>query len=122
MTIAIWCILIAAALPYVAFSFVRGIDPDQPRRNAGDLQGRSARAYGAHLNGLETFPWFASAVIVAHIVGGASRIVDILAVVYILVRIGHMAAYLAGRQPLRSAAFTVGGLVALAIFVSPVFR
>ena len=58
----------------------------------------------------------------AHIVGGASWIVDILAVVYILVRIGHMAAYLAGRQPLRSAAFTVGQLVALAIFVSPAFR
>ena len=122
MTIAIWCILIAAALPYVAFSLVRGIDPNQPRLNAGDLEGRSARAYGAHLNGLETFPWFASAVIVAHIVGGASRIADILAVVYILVRIGHMAAYLAGRQPLRSAAFTVGQLVALAIFVSPAFR
>jgi len=25
MTIAIWCILIAATLPYAAFSFVKGI-------------------------------------------------------------------------------------------------
>jgi uncharacterized MAPEG superfamily protein len=122
MTIAIWCILIAATLPYVAFSFVKGIDPNQPRSHAGDLTGRSMRAYGAHLNGLETFPRFAAAVIVAHMVGGPSRIADVLAVVYLLLRIGHMAAYIAGRQPLRSAAFGVAQLMAVALFVSPLFR
>jgi uncharacterized MAPEG superfamily protein len=122
MTIAIWCILIAATLPYVAFGFVKGVDPNQPRFRVGDLEGQSMRAYGAHLNGLETFPWFASAVIVAHMIGGPSRIVDILAVVYVLVRIGHMAVYIAGRQPLRSAAFSIGQLVAVAIFISPLFR
>jgi uncharacterized MAPEG superfamily protein len=122
MTIAIWCILIAATLPYVAFGFVKGIDSNQPRYHVGDLIGQSARAYGAHLNGLETFPWFASAVIVAHMIGGPSRIADILAVVYILLRIGHMAAYIAGRQPLRSAAFTVAQFIALAIFITPLFR
>ncbi len=47
---------------------------------------------------------------------------NILAVVYVLLRIGHMAAYIAGRQPLRSAAFTVAQFVALAIFISPLFR
>ena len=122
MTIAIWCILIAATLPYVAFSFVKGLDRIEPRHRVGELAGRSARAYGAHLNGLETFPWFASAVIVAHMIVGPSRIADLLAVIYILIRIGHMAAYIAGRQPLRSAAFTAGQLIALAIFVSPLFR
>jgi uncharacterized MAPEG superfamily protein len=55
-------------------------------------------------------------------VGGPSRPADILAVVYVLLRVGHMAAYLAGRQPLRSAAFTVAQFVALAIFVSPLLR
>ena len=122
MTIAIWCILIAATLPYVPFTFVKGLDPNQPRYHVGDLRGRPARAYGAHLNGLETFPWFASAVIVAHMIAGPSRIVDVLAVAYILVRIGHMAAYIAGRQPLRSAAFAISQFVAVAIFISPLFR
>jgi len=122
MTVAIWCILIAATLPYVAFGFVKGIDANQPRYHVGELAGQSARAYGAHLNGLETFPWFAAAVIAAHMVGGPSRITDILAVVYILMRIGHMWAYIAGRQPLRSAAFGVGQLIAVAIFISPLFR
>ena len=122
MTIAIWCIFIAATLPYVAFSFVKGLDPIQPRYHVGDMAGQSIRAYGAHLNGLETFPWFAAAVIVAHMVGGPSRIADVLAVVYVLLRVGHMAAYVAGRQPLRTAAFGIAQLVALAIFVSPLYR
>ena len=122
MTIAIWCIFIAATLPYVAFGFVKGLDPDKPRYHVSDLDARSIRAYGAHLNGLETFPWFAAAVIVAHMVGGPSRIADVLAVAYVLVRIGHMAAYVSGRQPLRSAAFGIAQLVALAIFISPLFR
>jgi uncharacterized MAPEG superfamily protein len=122
MTIAIWCILIAQTLPYVAFSFVKGLDGNQPRYHVSELAGQSVRAYGAHLNGLETFPWFAAAVIVSHLVGGPSRIVDILAVIYILLRIGHMTAYIAGRQPLRTAAFAVAQLVALAIFISPLFR
>ena len=122
MTIAIWCILIAFILPYVAFSFVKGLEPNQPRARVPDLDGRSARAYAAQLNGFETAPLFAASVIVAHMVAGPSRLVDILAIVYVLLRAGHLAAYLADRQPLRSAAFGIGQLVALAIFVSPLFR
>ena len=73
MTIAIWCILIAGTLPYVAFNFVKGLDARQPRAGVGGLDGRAARAYGAQLNGFETFPIFAAAVIVSHVVGGPSR-------------------------------------------------
>jgi uncharacterized MAPEG superfamily protein len=95
MTIALWCNFIAATLPYVPFSYVKGLDPIQPRHHVGKLAERFLHASGAHLNGLETFPWFAAAVIVSHMVGGPSRIVDF----YILVRIG-LTAYVAGRQPL----------------------
>jgi uncharacterized MAPEG superfamily protein len=122
MTIAIWCILIAGTLPYVAFGFVKGLDPHQPRAGVVGLEGRAARAYGAQLNGFETFPIFAAAVIVSHVVGGPSMTANILAVVYVLLRIGHMVAYIADRQPLRSAAFTVAQLVAAAIFILPAFR
>lgn len=122
MTIALWCVLIAGLLPYVAFSFVRGVDPRLPRAGAANLAGLSARAYGAHLNGLETYPFFAAAVIVAHMVAGPSRVTDILAVVYILVRIAHMVAYLADRQPVRSAMWGVGLMIAAAIFVLPAFH
>jgi uncharacterized MAPEG superfamily protein len=47
MTIALWCIFIAATLPYVPFSYVKGLDPIQPRHHVGDLAERSLRAYGA---------------------------------------------------------------------------
>jgi hypothetical protein len=50
--------LIAATLPDVAFCFVKGLDPNQPRHHVVDLIGQSTRAYRAHLNGLETFPLF----------------------------------------------------------------
>lgn len=122
MTIAIWCILIAGTLPYVAFGFVKGLSHGEPRKGLDGLDGRSARAYAAHLNAFETFPVFAAAVIVAHVVEGASVTVDGLAIVYILIRVGHLAAYLADRPPLRSAAFTIAQLVAAAIFIHPLFR
>jgi uncharacterized MAPEG superfamily protein len=123
MTIAIWCILIAGTLPYVAFGvFVKGLDPRLPRAGAGGLDGQAARAYGAQLNGFETFPLFAAAVIVSHIVGGPSMAANILAVLYVLLRIGHMAAYVADRQPLRTAAFSLAQLIAAAIFILPAFR
>ncbi len=122
MTIAIWCILIAGTLPYVAFGFVKGLDPRQPRAGVTGLEGQAARAYGAQLNGFETFPLFAAAVIVSHIVVGPSLAANLLAVVYVLLRIGHMAAYIGDRQPLRSAAFSVAQLVAAAIFILAAFR
>jgi uncharacterized MAPEG superfamily protein len=56
MTIAFWCILIAGTLPYVAFSFVKGLDGRHPRAGVIGLEGPAARAYGAQLNGFETFP------------------------------------------------------------------
>ena len=122
MTIAIWCIFIAATLPYVPFAMVKGLDPIRPRIGVDKLDPQYQLAYGAHLNGLETFPWFAAAVIVSHMVGGPSRVVDILALVYVLLRAGHMGAYIGGRQPLRTTLFALAQLVALAIFVSPLFR
>jgi uncharacterized MAPEG superfamily protein len=122
MTIAIWCIFIAATLPYVPFAMVKGLDPIRPRIGVDKLDPQYQLAYGAHLNGLETFPWFAAAVIVSHMVGGPSRVTDILALVYVLLRAGHMGAYIGGRQPLRTTFFALAQLVALAIFVSPLFR
>jgi uncharacterized MAPEG superfamily protein len=122
MTIAIWCILVAAILPYVSAGFVRGLDRNEPRGHLAALEPRSVRAYGAQLNAFETFPIFAASVIVAHMVGGPSRFADITAILYILCRVGHMSAYIARNQPLRSLGFTLGQAAAVAIFVSPLFR
>jgi uncharacterized MAPEG superfamily protein len=123
MTVAIWCILVAALLPYVPFGFAKHkLDPRAPGLGAAQLEGRAARAYGAHLNAFEAFPFFAAAVIVSQVVEGVSATVGWLALAFLVARVGHIGFYLADRPPLRSACFTVGLLLTLAIFVHPAFR
>jgi len=122
MTIAFWCVLIAAFLPYVAFGMVRGLDPKLPRASARDLEGAALRAHGAHLNSFEAFAPFAAAVTIAHIVGGASSAANWLAVAFIVVRLGHTFFYVTDRQPLRSTCFGIGLLLTVAIFISPLFH
>ena len=123
MTVAIWCVLVAALLPYVPFALVMGrVDQRAPRLAARGLEGLAARAHGAHLNAFEALPFFAAAVIVSHIVEGASATVAWLAVAFIVARIGHIGFYLADRPPLRSACFTLALLLAIAIFIHPAFR
>jgi uncharacterized MAPEG superfamily protein len=123
MTIAIWCVLVAALLPYAVFGPASArLDIKQPRRLIGDLEGIAARAHGAHLNHFETFPFFAAAVIIAHMLSGASTLVNWLAVAYIAVRLIYTAMYLTDRQPLRSVSFFVGLIIVIVIFVSPLFH
>jgi uncharacterized MAPEG superfamily protein len=122
MTVAFWCVLVAALLPYVPLGLAKSkLDRHLPRIGAQALEGLAARGYGAHLNGFEAFPFFAAAVIVSHLVEGASATVGWLALAFIVARIGHMAFYLADRPPLRSACFTLGLLLTIVIFVHPAF-
>jgi uncharacterized MAPEG superfamily protein len=123
MTIAFWCVLIAALLPYAVFGPAASkLDIKLPRKLGRDLEGVPGRAYGAHLNHFEAFPFFAAAVIIAHIVGGASALVNWLAVAFIVVRVFYTAMYLTDRQPLRSASFFVGLGISIVIFITPLFR
>lgn len=123
MTIAIWCVLIAALLPYLVYGPAASkVNIRLPRASAPQLEGLPARAHGAHLNHFETFPFFAVAVIIAHMLEGASALVNVLAVAYIVVRVFYTAMYLTDHQPLRSASFFVGLLLAIVIFVSPLFH
>ena len=123
MTIAFWCVLIAALLPYVVFGPAAAkLDIKLPRKLIGDLEGTAARAYGAHLNHFEAFPFFAAAVIMAHVVSGPTALVNWLAVAFIVVRLFYTAMYLTDRQPLRSGSFFLGLFITIAIFISPIFH
>jgi uncharacterized MAPEG superfamily protein len=123
MTIAFWCVLIAGLLPYAAFGVIASsLDPRLPRVAASRLDGLKARANGAHLNAFEAFGFFAAAVIIAHLVEGANSTVNLLAVAFLIFRIGHMAFYLADRQPLRSACFGLGALMSILIFLHAAFH
>jgi uncharacterized MAPEG superfamily protein len=122
MTIAFWCVFVAALLPYVPFGLVKGVDPKNPRASVKDLTGLPARAYSAHLNAFEAFPPFAAAVIISHLTLGANRSTDILALAFLIARFAHLGFYLADRQPLRSAAFFAGAIILVAMFLHAGWR
>lgn len=124
MTIAIWCVLIAGLLPYVVFGPPASkLNARLPRGSSvHQLEGLPARAHGAHLNHFEAFPFFAAAVIIAHMLEGPSALVNGLAVAFMATRVFYTAMYLTDRAPFRSAAFFLGLLIAIAIFVTPLFH
>jgi uncharacterized MAPEG superfamily protein len=121
MTVALWCVLTAAILPYIAtLTAKRGtrFDNARPREWLAKQTGYRARANAAQLNGFEAFPLFAAAVIVAQMTGGPQDRVDMLAVLFILARVFHFGFYLADKATLRSVAWFIGFASAIAIFVS----
>jgi uncharacterized MAPEG superfamily protein len=127
MTVAEWCLLAAVILylltiaPFKPIGW-REFDNSKPRDPAFYSQPLRARALGAHLNGIETFPFFAVAVLLAEFRGAPQGRIDALAVAFILVRLAFVAAYLGDRPWTRTALWNVGFFVNLAIFLQPLFR
>jgi len=61
-----------------------------------------ARALGAHQNGIEAFPFFAVAVLLAEFRGSPQNLINELAVLFLIVRIAYVLTYLGNRPRLRS--------------------
>jgi len=125
MPLAYWCVLVAAILPLVIVIYAKtGSDGDNhhPRDSVERLPPRNRRAYAAHLNAYENFPFFAAAVIVAKTQGASIATLNALAVIYIVLRILHAALYIADKASLRSLVFSLAWLINIAIFVLPAFN
>lgn len=126
MPIALWCVLIAGVLPIVTVGLAkwgsRDFDNANPRGWAGGLDGWRERAVAAQQNGFEAFPLFAAAVLVANTQGHEGLVADLLAVAFVLLRIGYVACYLTDRPTLRSTVWSAGFFVTVAIFTLPVWR
>jgi uncharacterized MAPEG superfamily protein len=122
MTPALWCVLIAALLPYVAATLAKAggerYDNRDPREWLRRQEGWRVRANHAQLNGFEAFPFFAAAVIVAQMLAAPQDRVDALAVIFIVARIGHLVSYVADWHWARSIAWLVGWLACILLFVS----
>ncbi|MCX7323256.1 MAG: MAPEG family protein [Hyphomicrobiales bacterium] len=119
MTMALWCVLVAGILPVVAAGIAKWgtvLDNNHPRDWANSLGGYRRRAYAAHHNAYEAFPFFAAAVIVANITDAPQGMVNILAIVFIAARIGYTAAYMADLSTPRSILWAVGWFATIAIF------
>lgn len=125
MPFAYWCILIAALLPIVWAKYAKtGFVGENryPRDIIGSLPPPKRRAYAAHQNAFESFPFFAAAVIIAITQGASVSIVNALAGAYVLLRIVHGCLYVGDQPTLRSLVYAAAFAVNIAIFVSPIFR
>lgn len=122
MTVALWCVLAAALLPYLATTIAKAggerYNNRDPRGWLERQDGFRVRANNAQLNAFEAFPFFAVAVIVAQMLQAPQDRVDALAVIFIAARLAYLACYLADWHWARSVAWLIGWLACIFLFVS----
>lgn len=125
MTVAYWCVLIAAIIPLIAVGIAKlgatGYNNRYPRSWLEKQQGYRARAGAAQSNSFEAFPFFAAAVIVAHLTGAPQGRLDLLAVLFVVARVIYVACYLGDWHSTRSIVWAIGFITCCAIFLSGAF-
>lgn len=121
MTIALWCVAIAAVFPILCTSIAKGgslrnYDNRNPRDWLGRQQGYQARANAAQQNSWEALAVFSAGVFAAHLAHAPQARVDLLAEIFVVVRFIYLACYLADLAALRSAVWFVGFGLSIALF------
>jgi uncharacterized MAPEG superfamily protein len=127
-TLAYWCVLVAALLPYVCASLAKaggvgksrrdgGFDNHDPRAWLAQQKGRHARANAAQANSFEGLPFFIGAVVIAHQLGAAQGWLDWMALGYVVCRVAFIALYVADKATARSLVWTVGLLLNIGILL-----
>ena len=128
-TVAYWCVLIAALLPLVCAALAKWQGVGKPRREGGfdnhdprawlarqsDWQGR---ANSAQANSFEALPFFIGAVIIAHQLGAPQARLDILALLFVTLRVIYIAMYIAGLPTIRSSIWALALAVNIGILFS----
>jgi uncharacterized MAPEG superfamily protein len=128
-TVAYWCVLIAAMLPFACAYLAKWRGLGKPRREGGfdnsDPRGWlarqtdwQARANAAQANSFEALPLFIGAVIIAHQLGAPQTRLDILAVLFVTLRIIYISMYVAGLPTIRSAIWGLALLANIGILFS----
>lgn len=126
-TVAYWCVFMAVLLPLVCAGLAKSGGFGRPRREGGydNHNPRAwmarqsdwhARANAAQANSFEALPFFMGAVIVAHQLGAGQTLLDILAFVFVMLRIFYIMMYVSDMPRARSAVWGAAFLVNVAIF------
>ena len=119
-TLAYGCVLVAALLPMFcallakAGAMPRGGNRD-PRAWLAAQSGWRARANAAQANSFEVLPFFIGAVIIAHQLGASQMRLDVLAFLFVVLRVLFIMMYVANMATARSVVWTVALLVNIAI-------
>ncbi len=125
-SLAHWCVLIAALLPAICGGIAKsgrfskpagagGYDNRDPRAWLGRQSGWRARANAAQANSFEALPFFIGAVVLALQLGADTGRVDLLAAIFVLLRIAYIGLYVGGLATLRSLVWTCALGVNIAI-------
>ena len=127
MTVAEWCVFAVVVLYLLTIVPVKWIgaqqyDNAQPRDPAFYQEAIRARALGAHQNGIEAFPFFAAAVLLAEFRIAPQNLINELAVLFLIVRIAYVLTYIGNRPRLRSILWNLGFTINVAIFFLPLIR
>ncbi|MGE5157487.1 MAG: MAPEG family protein [Gemmatimonas sp.] len=127
MTIAEYCVFGSVVLYLLTIVPVkwlgfRDYDNSKPRDPAFYEEGIRSRALGAHQNGIETFPFFAVAVLLAEFRAAPQNLINELAMLFVIVRIAYVLTYVGNRPSLRSILWSVGFIINVAIFFLPLIR
>ena len=128
-TIAYWCVLFAAILPIVCAGVAKsgmftttpakgGYDNNNPRDWLARQNDWRARANAAQANTFEALPFFFAAVIIAHTLQAPQTRLDILALIFVMLRIAYVMMYVADLAKARSIIWTLALLVNIAILFS----
>jgi uncharacterized MAPEG superfamily protein len=121
-TVAYWCVLIAALLPLACALLAkrggfRGSDNHDPRAWLARQTGWRARANAAQANSFEALPFFIGAVIIAHQLGAPQMMLDLLAFLFVMLRVSYITMYVGDMPTARSLVWGAGLLVNIAILL-----
>ena len=121
-TVAYWCVLFMAFLPIVCAGIAKYGMFSKPRRDGGyaihnprawlakQTEWR-ARANAAQANTFESLPFIFAAVIIAHQLQARQVVVDILAFMFVVLRIAYVLMYVADMAQIRSVIWLAALLV-----------
>lgn len=122
MTVALWCVLVAALLPIVCTAIAKwgfkGFDNHNPRDWLARQTGWRARAHAAQGNSWEAFAIFSAGVFAAHLAHAPQARIDVIALAFIGARLIYIVLYITDRAALRSLVWVAGLALSVSLFLS----
>ncbi|WP_198673170.1 MAPEG family protein [Simplicispira lacusdiani] len=126
-TVAYWCVFVAALLPLLCAVIAKrggvgkrrsegGYDNHDPRAWLARQSGAAARANAAQANSFEALPFFIGAVVIAHQLGAGQTALDLLALLYVMLRLFYIMMYVSDMPMARSLVWGAAFLVNIGIF------
>ena len=121
-----WCVLLAAIMPILCAGMAKssgfgkpvqegGYDNAMPRQWLAGQTGWRARANAAQAHCFEALPFFIGAVALAQHAGADAARLDMLALLFVGLRLVYVALYIADRANARSLAWTLAVATNIAI-------